>query len=626
MRRRGRYLYYSIFLILLQVFTVNGLVSAGVNDFYFKDFTGDYYLSHDEEGISHLRVVESVTAVFPDYEQNKGICRQIPYTNQNGTNVTLPSLTRSNLKLTRNGQSEPIYSIERVSDYYEVCTGNDDYVLGEQTYVFEYEFTKVVTEFYESGREWQELYWDTNGNGSQQRFDTVTARVHFDSPDYFTGESWCYVGRYGESGQERCETNIISDGLEFKASDLTSFENLTFDIELKAGSFIVPLPDENYFYVFLTIGVFLIGLLIIIYYLRKYLKNREKANFYNGLFVKPEYQPHDRYSLAEMAEIYIGKKKDTNVALLLEMVVKHKIELKKLDKKKWSIVIKNKEGLGREYTNPLAILNGGSEPDVGDEVEIKRRTATSSLVSLKRGIDKKILEDLKVDGLCEKGYQIGESLKHGAGNVVTAIIIFVPVFMMALSFIEGILQDIFGSVMMRGQILVFFPDYYYALFAIALFTVITSSILNNAATRYANYSNAGLAASRYMEGLRLYIEMAEADRMKFLQSVNGADTSAGGIVKLYEKLLPYAAVFGLEESWMDEMKKYCEVSEIEEPDYLMNGFVASEIVRGLHTASSYATSSTVMSSSGGGSSSGFSGGGGGGFSGGGGGGGGFSGR
>lgn len=111
-----------------------------------------------------------------------------------------------------------------------------------------------------------------------------------------------------------------------------------------------------------------------------------------------------------------------------------------------------------------------------------------------------------------------------------------------------------------------------------------------------------------------------------LQSVEGADTSAEGIVKLYEKLLPYAAVFGLEESWMKEMKEYCKVEEIEEPDYLMQGIAISEISRGLRNAATIATTSSTMSSSGGGSSSGFSGGGGGGFSGGGGGGGGFGGR
>lgn len=626
MRRRGLSVYYSILLAILQVFTVNGAAFAGVNDFYFKDFTGDYYLSRDTEGISHLRVVESVTAVFPDYNQNKGICRQIPYTNQDGNNITLPSLTRDNLKLTRNGQPEPIYSIELEFDYFEVCTGNDDYVLGEQTYVFEYEFSKVVTEFTNGERNWQELYWDTNGNGAMQRFDAVTARLHFEDPSVFTGESWCYVGVYGDSGQDRCGITKISDGVEFRAENLSSNENLTFDVELKAGSFVVPAPTKNYFYVFITIGTLVIGLAVAGYFLHKFLKNREKANYYNGIFVKPEYQPHSRYTLPEMAEIYIGNKKDAKVAMLLEMVVNHQIELKKLGKRKWSIVVKETEGLGREYMCLLAILNGGTRPEAGDEVEIKRRSANTMLVSLKHSIDKKVLGDLKTAGLAEKGYQIGESSKHGFGNVFMMTIMFVTLFLMMQSFIIGILQDMFSSVMMRGQEFVFFPDYYYAVFVIALITVLVSVLLNNAATRYVNYTHAGLVASRYMEGLKLYIEMAEADRLKFLQSVDGADVSANGIVKLYEKLLPYAAVFGLEESWMDEMKKYCEVSDVTEPDYLANGFVTSEIIRGLHTASSYATSSTVMSSSGGGSSSGFSGGGGGGFSGGGGGGGGFSGR
>ena len=77
---------------------------------------------------------------------------------------------------------------------------------------------------------------------------------------------------------------------------------------------------------------------------------------------------------------------------------------------------------------------------------------------------------------------------------------------------------------------------------------------------------------------------------------------------------------------MKEMKEYCEVEEIEAPDYLMQGIIASDITRALNMASAYANTATTMSSSGGGSSSGFSGGGGGGFSGGGGGGGGFGGR
>ena len=128
-----------------------------------------------------------------------------------------------------------------------------------------------------------------------------------------------------------------------------------------------------------------------------------------------------------------------------------------------------------------------------------------------------------------------------------------------------------------------------------------------------------------MDGLKLYISMAEKDRLEFLQSVKGADVSDKGIVKIYEKLLPYAALFGVEKSWMKELEKYCEIRDIKEPDwYHVNNFAAFYTVsQTLHSASSFVSYSTHYSSGGG---SGFSGGGGGGFSGGGGGGGGGGGR
>ena len=117
--------------------------------------------------------------------------------------------------------------------------------------------------------------------------------------------------------------------------------------------------------------------------------------------------------------------------------------------------------------------------------------------------------------------------------------------------------------------------------------------------------------------------MAEAERIKFLQSVKGADVSEKGIVKLYETLLPYAALFGLEDSWMDEFNKYCKEINYS-PDWysgdeFLTGYMLGNMVSHVnHTVSS----STSYSNSSSGGSSFSSGGGGGGFSGGGGGGGG----
>ena len=143
-------------------------------------------------------------------------------------------------------------------------------------------------------------------------------------------------------------------------------------------------------------------------------------------------------------------------------------------------------------------------------------------------------------------------------------------------------------------------------------------ILSSSAHKYAKRTDEGIRTSKYLDGLKLYIEMAEKDRIKFLQSVKGVDTSNKGICKLYEKLLPYACIFGLEESWMKELNRYYEIT----PEYNRSWYSGTDIMTfSIFHSMMTTTSSTIVSSTSYSSSS-SSGGGGGGFSGGGGGGGG----
>ena len=606
--------------------------ATSTENFYFDDFTADYYLSRDAEGISHLKVVENLTAVFPDYNQNKGICREIPFTNYGGVNVTLEKLDASDIELLRNGESEPIYSIEKKNDYYRVCTGTEEYVLGKQVYTFEYEFTKVVTDF----QDYQELYWDTNGNGWWQKFNKVTARVHFDKeilPAY-TGESWCYVGSYGASGKERCKIKQTDDGVEFKAEDLARYENLTFDMEIKPGTFVVPAPKKNYALVILTVLTLIIAILCLIPTFKRFAKSRTPKHYYEDLFEKPEYQPHKKYDIAEMTELYFGKKKDVRVGMILDLIVRRKISIVREEgvlKEKWSIKVNSLDAISEEEKYLLEILNGGDLPEVGEEFKLKNRTANTTLVGIEKKFSKGILANLKKDQLVTKDYTLGINRGGGAGNLIVSLIVYAPMLVMIGAMIYGFLEDMLGLGGNFHGILVFEDGFLPTEVLIIVLALILGITMNGSAKKYLYYQNAGLDAAKYMDGLKLYIEMAEADRLKFLQSVEGADVSTGGIVKLYEKLLPYAAVFGLEESWMKELKDYCKLEEVEEPDWLMTGITAAQISRFGRSAASVARSSSTMSSSGGiagggGSSSGFSGGGGGGFSGGGGGGGGGGGR
>ena len=168
-----------------------------------------------------------------------------------------------------------------------------------------------------------------------------------------------------------------------------------------------------------------------------------------------------------------------------------------------------------------------------------------------------------------------------------------------------------------------------AIVVILFISVAINDIITKNIKKYKDYTESGVKLARYLEGLKLYITMAESDRLKFLQSVEGADMSNAGMVKLYEKLLPWASLFGAEESWVKELAKYYEVEDMDDAINIsiLDGIAASNITNDINRAITSSTSYREPSSSGGSWSSSSSGGGsfssgGGGFSGGGGGGGG----
>jgi uncharacterized membrane protein YgcG len=141
----------------------------------------------------------------------------------------------------------------------------------------------------------------------------------------------------------------------------------------------------------------------------------------------------------------------------------------------------------------------------------------------------------------------------------------------------------------------------------------------------------GAETMDYLLGMKMYLDLAEKDRFAYLQSVTGAeriDTSDGRqIVKLYEKLLPWAIIWGVEESWARELEIHLQQAGIEPDWYAGNGlfqaYAFTSLLSGLSsgttapapvatTSGSSWSDSGFSSFSGGSSGGGFSGGGGGG--------------
>lgn len=598
---------------------------------YLEDFVVDFYLTRDQNGVSQMHVIEKINGTFPTSDRTHGLVRVIPFTNQNGKNLTTASDVNLDIIATRNGKSEPVANITPGDGLFKVYLGDPDvYVHNDQTYTLEYDFVNVITN--QSGdlgngiKSWQELYWDANGNDWSNSFDKVIATVHLDEDlaDKYLDINACYTGRFGDSDSTRCETEVNEDGtaITFRVSEISPYENLTFVMAFRPDTFVVLDPPKAYSLVIVFGAIAISGSAMMLTALYNYAKSKDKRHYYKNQFVKPEYIPMRDVTVAEMAENSIKSTHgNPQVATLMELAVTHKIAIhKKVDEGKfrkkniWSIEILNEDLLPEQHAI-LKILNNAKDFQQGETFELKNNGYSRSAASLMESFQKNIKERLENLGLLEQKRTLKKSWTNRL-IIITMIWEMVAIGALLITISEQVpYLQLVGEGWLTIAIIMF-------LIATPIMTIILSCI----GDQYLRHTEKGLDAARYLEGLKLYVKMAESERIQFLQSVDGADTSHQGVVKLYEKLLPYAVIFGLEKSWLREMGKYYEFDDVTEPIWYigMGSFVASDFSSAVSEMSSFAGTSiahstTHESSS---SGSGFSGGGGSGFSGGGGGGGG----
>jgi uncharacterized membrane protein YgcG len=132
----------------------------------------------------------------------------------------------------------------------------------------------------------------------------------------------------------------------------------------------------------------------------------------------------------------------------------------------------------------------------------------------------------------------------------------------------------------------------------------------------------GLELRRYIKGLDRYIKASETERLAFLQGPDTAEKvgyavdtqDAGQMVKLYERVLPYAILFNREKEWSKRLGEFYQQTSQDPGWYSGNAaFNAVVFSSAIHSFTQTSVSSSGTSSSSGGSSGGgFSGGGGGG--------------
>ena len=639
------------------------------NDFIsklnFKDAKIDYYLSRDEDGVARLKVKEEFIALFPTMNEVKQFTRYIPYVNSGKVRFITENQEKLDIKITLDDKNiEPEYTRPNDNgDFAVAIKGEEKYLHGEHKITFEYEFKDIIekAEDKKTHETSQYLYLNTLGQAFAYDVSNLKATVHIDKEllpeiteakytdeleDEYYLKTVCGDGTTKGYNFRRCVINENEDGYSYILGDIAIEEYLDLTINFKDGTFNILEPNRNYLF-WHIFGIFIIFIAGITAFVvsKTYKKVASKIKYLKNLPIVPQYTPIKDITVAEIGENYLRPTKNLKVATMLELIVNKNIALRKEEKKSvfskgynWFVKVINPVHLSTEQQDLLAILNNGKYIYNDDEwkdteIEIRHHSYSSKLEDAFDNYATHVKRALKNDKMMEADVEY--KTKHGVDyNSASRLLKFIGIVIASFFVVQ------FSVLLIAGLFIAYVEYTSFTKFAIfegaflipimliiAIITATVLPLLSIQSEKYKTRTERGLEISRYTDGLKFYIKMAEAERLKFLQSVEGVDTSEKGIVKLHEKLLPYAALFGLEKSWMKELEKYYKLEKIETPDWYTTGFsyaALNSVVRSATSRPIDTSSSSGSWSSGGGfsSSSGSSGGGGGGFSGGGGGGGG----
>lgn len=325
------------------------------------DSESEHILSyHSDIRIDSTRevyVTETITVYAGGNNIKRGIFRQIPLSYlYKGGNVHVGFEL---LGVKKDGEPEP-YHTKWMDNGIAIYAGQEDVML--EPGIYQYEFSYKVYHVLGIFKDWDELYWNINGNGWDFNIDTLSATIHVPdgaSVKQFTG----YTGRYGEDGKD-FTTKLIDGGVEYTGTRMFyRQENLTVAVGWDKGHIIYPTAwDEFMFwlesYILYVVGV--LGLLIgfIANFMTWYKYGRDPKP---GTIIPLFYAPKD-FSPAECAYLMEeGRASDTMFgAQLMSLAVKGvvEIEYKKeggVFKSKFYVIIRKELDQAKKELNDIEL-------------------------------------------------------------------------------------------------------------------------------------------------------------------------------------------------------------------------------------------------------------------------------
>ncbi len=502
---------FSVAILLFALVTLISVPvgAQGVQDFVIESFDAKYTLTNeDPQGL--LTITEQIELNYS--AKNQGILRAIPNTYK-GEDVQLRVVA-----VDRDGALEPYITYDE-NDNTVLRIGEPGvYITGEHTYTITYELENVIT-FYD---EYDEFYWDINGDQWLQPFESVAVDLEIRASRYGELSSQCFTGNAQKSTQD-CEVSEPSIGLKASTNrTLQPGETLTIVQAYEKGYF-TPLPwaEQNKELLFAAPI-----LLVLFLAVRSAAKTwRRFGKDYKQRAVAPFYsRPKD---LSVMQASYVSKNslstKDISAALI-DLAIRGYLK-----------IIESKDGRKTKHTLELLktvdpqltadekmLINAVFKSrTVGEQfvIEDQKHKLSSALMKLSKNVE---------STANRKGmYEIAPSA--GSKYVLKQLLIIIAITVVSFFLIEVVtpIPFVFGI-------------------ASSIAVIVYMSLMTKR-------SKAGVEVKEHIEGLKLYVSKAEKDRLAMHDAVAAPLSTRGNPPvydrKFFEKLLPFAVAMGVEKSW-----------------------------------------------------------------------------
>lgn len=529
-------------VMTLVVGTGVAVADDDLENFDYAAWDVTYDIGLDTQGRARAAVTESLDVQFPEVDQNRGIIRSLPLRYQSA-----PAAPENIAVTDADGQPVP-FEVEDEDGFRNILVGDDTFVHGAQSYVISY----TVDDVMHATDTADEFYWDLVPVDRQQDIAGVTAEIMMDErlTAALTGHQACYRGTPDDSVDCALHSTATAAGsdAEFTVDEasLAAGHGLTVVIGVQPGTVTQP-PERHENFLLDVVPLLLVGAALLLAgggavavarMIRRHRDDTSDANIAYGI-------PQDLNPL--LARWLLGQTQAPIVAMILDFAVRGVLRIEERDEQ---LAERDEQSRGKKDTTrpQLRLL----EPDgVDDPLErdllrglfpALRPGETFAFPERSKAFTEATQQVVKDSGkaVIDRGYQLTRRHRGAAVAGWSALLVLVP---MVVLLVLGASRDNTLTTVLGVTV-----------------GLLTCALVIVSVVKHRVLTPRGAGLRRQLQQLRAVFTASHTERLAMLQSYTTAPRrptaeseptgdDAADVIQLYDRLLPYAVLFGKQRDW-----------------------------------------------------------------------------